>query len=446
MCARTIQIAQTRSSHPLISAVQNGNVERVKELLQTGEYNINDKDRFGSTPLHAACSSGSIELVQIFTSISDIDLNQKNATNDTPLSAACRSRQQDTALWLIEHYSDHLDLNEGSMPPLHAALYNRQYELLEVLLSMPKVDVNAPMKYLEQTPLGFLCNNSRNLDIINYFLEKAENVDINKMDQEGKSPLFIACQSSQIDIVERLLQFRNIQIDPLCSLMFRLSSQNRSHEKFEELNRKMIPNIDFITNALDLSDFDGFHIPSLQNFFLEYPNRITSINLDKNRIQSNDTDLLKALGHSSLKTIRISENLIGNKGCQALCEALLKRNKCIECLEITRNSIGDEGCRYLSHLIRNNLIRQLYISCEALTEESFAELSNAVEQSTSLFVLTSSITDKYGTIYVESIDVGDKLSIQACRQLQVNEQTANHFEFRNQVNYLWESYNKFNKP
>ena len=48
----------------LIMACQEGDVEKVKELIKKGA-NVNAKNRFGGTPLHAAVISNNVEVVKI---------------------------------------------------------------------------------------------------------------------------------------------------------------------------------------------------------------------------------------------------------------------------------------------------------------------------------------------------------------------------------------------
>ena len=48
----------------LIMACQEGNAEKVRELIKKGA-SVNAKNRFGGTPLHAAVISNNVEVVKI---------------------------------------------------------------------------------------------------------------------------------------------------------------------------------------------------------------------------------------------------------------------------------------------------------------------------------------------------------------------------------------------
>ncbi|WP_048197572.1 ankyrin repeat domain-containing protein, partial [Methanocaldococcus sp. FS406-22] len=67
----------------LIMACQEGDVEKVKELIKKGA-NVNAKNRFGGTPLQAAVVGNHIEVVKLLIE-NGADLNVRNRLGVCPM-------------------------------------------------------------------------------------------------------------------------------------------------------------------------------------------------------------------------------------------------------------------------------------------------------------------------------------------------------------------------
>ena len=60
---------------PLHLAAESGDVDKVRELLQSGEYNVNCTDSNGTrTPLHYTSAKGHLDMVKVLISDFNADV------------------------------------------------------------------------------------------------------------------------------------------------------------------------------------------------------------------------------------------------------------------------------------------------------------------------------------------------------------------------------------
>jgi len=95
-------------------AAFNGDVERVRKLLEKGE-NPNVRDEYGSTPLHKAASRGHVDVVRLLLE-HGADPTVKDKNGATPLDVA-RERGNDGVVSLIEEFHIEEWLRRGKRPP-----------------------------------------------------------------------------------------------------------------------------------------------------------------------------------------------------------------------------------------------------------------------------------------------------------------------------------------
>ena len=84
---------------------------------------------------------------------------------------------------------------------LHTSCWNGNKEIVEYLISLPKINVNKEDRY-GRTPLFIACYNGKDETV--KILLKDERVNVNKEDKYGSTPLFIACFYGEEEIVKIL--------------------------------------------------------------------------------------------------------------------------------------------------------------------------------------------------------------------------------------------------
>lgn len=104
---------------------------------------------------------------------------------------------------------------------LLTAIHNGNTEIVRLLLSHSKIDVNKKMHFVNGKivinfkPALYFAIETRNMDIIKLLLSHKD-IDINAPFQKGKSPLHLAVQNNDIEIVKLLLTYPNIDVNQIC--------------------------------------------------------------------------------------------------------------------------------------------------------------------------------------------------------------------------------------
>ena len=113
---------------------------------------------------------------------------------------------------------------------------------------------------------------------------------------------------------------------------------------------------------------------------------LTSLDLSENSIgDEGASSLSEALRvNTSLTSLDLSENSIGDEGASSLSEAL-RVNTSLTSLDLSENSIGDEGASSLSEALRvNTSLTSLDLSDNSIGDEGASSLSEALRVNTSL--------------------------------------------------------------
>jgi hypothetical protein len=122
-------------------AVRNGDLARVRALLQVSSSLALGKDAQGKTPLDYAAEAGQTNVAAALLA-AGADVNARDQTGWTPLLRAAQRGHQDTAKLLLESKADVNARSTAGVTPLHWAASNGDREMAELLLARG-ADVNA---------------------------------------------------------------------------------------------------------------------------------------------------------------------------------------------------------------------------------------------------------------------------------------------------------------
>uniref|UniRef100_A0A8C2XJK5 Poly [ADP-ribose] polymerase n=1 Tax=Cyclopterus lumpus TaxID=8103 RepID=A0A8C2XJK5_CYCLU len=209
-----------RKSTPLHFAAGFGRKDVVEHLLQTGA-NVHARDDGGLIPLHNACSFGHAEVVSLLL-CQGADPNARDNWNYTPLHEAAIKGKIDVCIVLLQHGADPnirntdgksaLDLADPSAKTVLTGEYKKD-ELLEAARSGNEEKLMALLTPLnvnchasdgrKSTPLHLAAGYNR-VRIVQLLLQHG--ADVHAKDKGGLVPLHNACSYGHFEVTELLLK------------------------------------------------------------------------------------------------------------------------------------------------------------------------------------------------------------------------------------------------
>lgn len=204
---------RVQQSHDMVQAAQAGDVEAVRQLLQTNPRLAECVDNnllplviaalyrghqeiatllaagYDELDIFTAAALGRLDQVEARVAEWDGYANETARDGFTPLQLACYFGRQTTALWLLEHGADveAVAHNEQRIRPIHAAASYGNLVVLRALLARG-ADVNARQQQ-DFTPLHTAAQRDDG-DMARLFLEHG--ADVQARDALGRTPAQLA--------------------------------------------------------------------------------------------------------------------------------------------------------------------------------------------------------------------------------------------------------------
>ena len=193
---------------PLFYAIINGDTAIIEMLLQNRDrVNINHQDDSGATPLHIACENNHTEIVRLLLDAGCNFIYQNKGYVDIIVHCVIHGNVEMLKL-LIEQYSTKFDINyisndNNGLSLMHnAVLYNR-LDMLRYFVSLPNMNIDRKDVF-GHTPLFYAASIGKE-SIVNLLLQYCDRININSQDNDGFTPLHAACAKNHVDIVRLLV-------------------------------------------------------------------------------------------------------------------------------------------------------------------------------------------------------------------------------------------------
>ena len=173
---------------PLHGAAVRGDVDKVRELLEGGKYDVNCVDEYGWTPLHEAAFRGHLGVVRMLVSEFRAEVYVHNKDGGTPLHLAARRGHLGVVRVLMSECK--ADVNARTSDgkgdtPLHEAASEGNLDMVRVLTSEFKADVNVHNNH-GATPLHVAAY-WRHLDVVRVLISEFK-ADVNTCKNNGVTP------------------------------------------------------------------------------------------------------------------------------------------------------------------------------------------------------------------------------------------------------------------
>ena len=192
-------------------AAGSGDVEKVRELLASGRYDVNVVDGDGWTPLHHACAKGQLDMARILIAEFNADMSIQDNSGYTPLMLAIKHEHDNVAHSLLEDYQcpvDNRDKNGDIL--LHAACRANATQSMKTLIQ--KYDKNKyPRNNANDTPLHVVALHGK--QEVALALIKEFDCDVHSKGFQGRSVLHSACNGGNVSLVRALVNKHKADIN-----------------------------------------------------------------------------------------------------------------------------------------------------------------------------------------------------------------------------------------
>ncbi|KAG6973099.1 hypothetical protein JG687_00001103 [Phytophthora cactorum] len=188
----------TKSLEALVAAAGDGDVDTVKNLIDTGS-DVNSVDAHSLTPLLSASRHGHTQMVQFLVG-KGADINKSDQEGDTPLIIAAIEGHVEIVQFLLEIGDDVGKKSKNGNTPLICAAKSGQLEVVQLLLEHG-ADINWTNQF-GSTALLWAAD-CGHIKVVKFLLEQGAAIDLATKDEY--TPLLDAVLSGHVDIVEFLL-------------------------------------------------------------------------------------------------------------------------------------------------------------------------------------------------------------------------------------------------
>jgi ankyrin repeat protein len=176
-------------------AAKNGDVKKVKALLETAPKSLNEKDDFGKTPLHLATTGGYKDVVALLLE-KGADADIKDNVGRRPLEI---TTNREIAVLLQKHTSPPFIEKGGEI--LTAAATGNAAMVKSLLDRNPEL-VRSKTTSLFSTPLHWAAAKGYK-EVVVLLLERG--APVNAQDLDGSTPLHEVAAYSSVEIAALLL-------------------------------------------------------------------------------------------------------------------------------------------------------------------------------------------------------------------------------------------------
>jgi len=219
--------------------VRKGNVEQYNKFITLfSDKKIYKKlNSHGETLLHAATVSCNVNLVkQLFEALVPNHFTAedlKSATNCfgfTCLHLACEYGSLELVEYFIHVGFSRNEKTKEGHATIHISIMHDRKDIFEYLLSFDDAPINSKADRTGETPLHIATYEKSRIDYVKQIVKHSHFNSGNEKDENGETPLFNACRTGCIEMVDILLN------EPTCS---DISVVNRRHESVASIAMRL---------------------------------------------------------------------------------------------------------------------------------------------------------------------------------------------------------------
>jgi ankyrin repeat protein len=197
----TASISSSTVANEAHKAIEDGDIAKLKSLLEKDSRWVDSTIAGKTTPLHTAATHGKFEAAKLLLEYK-ARLTAKTEEGFTPLHSAAKQGHAHIVRLFLDQGADPKAVTKEGYNALHFAVAAWSPNAVETcgLLLDKGVNVDVPLEgWRKQAPLYF----ARKKDMVEFLLQRGAN--INYQDTEGFTALYMACYGKDLEKARTLL-------------------------------------------------------------------------------------------------------------------------------------------------------------------------------------------------------------------------------------------------
>ena len=211
----------------IFDAAKYGNTRDIKQFVKNGIYDINaidPNDSNNNIPLTYACRHGKLETVQIILSLGG-NYKYMLANRRTALFEALHNNHTAIAKYLWRVGGDIDCIDQDKVCPL---VFGAKRNYLKAVSLCIRCGANLALRDKHGRDAFFYACKNDNVDAID-ILVSTKKIDIEAKDDEGITPLMVACSHGSVKAIKRLLMDLNCYVDDVSEAGFMATDYARQN-------------------------------------------------------------------------------------------------------------------------------------------------------------------------------------------------------------------------
>ncbi len=239
-----------KRSSPLFAACANNRISAVKLLLSQDGILPDYSGREGFTPLWKSIDTNNLSCARLLLKSAQVNPNKiskskvKNykstqKANTTPVFLACEKNNLKALNLLLKYGGNPNSKNSSKFTSLYISTKKNHTKCVERLLRHPKIKINEtiPGGY---SPIWASCyhGNLESLKLLLYDENQnfRKDLDVNKANDNGVRPIYVASERNNTDCVNELLKHPKIEFNKSKLIRLLNLSQQKGNKKNETLD------------------------------------------------------------------------------------------------------------------------------------------------------------------------------------------------------------------
>jgi ankyrin repeat protein/tetratricopeptide (TPR) repeat protein len=203
-----LQLCNKNGDTALLLALRKGDEEVVSSLLTAGS-DVTAVSQDGDTALHCAVDSGKSTVVERILALQAVELEAKDSLGDTALLLALWKGHEEVVSSLLTAGSDVTSVGQDGYTALHCAVYSGKPTVVERILALQTVELEAKTNSGETAFLLALWKGDE--EVVSSLLTAGS--DVTAVGQNGLTALHGAASSVNPTVVERILALQTVELE-----------------------------------------------------------------------------------------------------------------------------------------------------------------------------------------------------------------------------------------